>query len=137
MKNRSKQNFCPLWFQDNSNLYMVLEFISGGEMFSHLRRLGKFRYRKIGGVASIWIEPRQLKFRNEMFRACRCWKKILHDVFFISFSAIFAYNFSSSFLLYFTKIVEKNARNPRNSWWPCIRVFDHKHLWNVRFLHKT
>ena len=29
--------------QDNTNLYMVLEFISGGEMFSHLRRLGKFR----------------------------------------------------------------------------------------------
>eukprot|EP00096_Caligus_rogercresseyi_P007228 TRINITY_DN2502_c0_g1_i2.p1 TRINITY_DN2502_c0_g1~~TRINITY_DN2502_c0_g1_i2.p1 ORF type:complete len:352 (-),score=37.20 TRINITY_DN2502_c0_g1_i2:597-1652(-) len=29
-------------FKDNSNLYMVLEFISGGEMFSHLRRLGKF-----------------------------------------------------------------------------------------------
>ena len=37
-------DICDVLFQDNSNLYMVLEFISGGEMFSHLRRLGKFRY---------------------------------------------------------------------------------------------
>ena len=41
-------DICDVLFQDNSNLYMVLEFISGGEMFSHLRRLGKFRYCCLG-----------------------------------------------------------------------------------------
>lgn len=29
-------------FKDNSNLYMVLEFVTGGEMFLHLRHAGKF-----------------------------------------------------------------------------------------------
>ena len=30
------------FFKDNSNLYMVLEYASGGEMFTHLRKVGKY-----------------------------------------------------------------------------------------------
>ncbi|XP_067136515.1 cAMP-dependent protein kinase catalytic subunit beta-like isoform X2 [Centruroides vittatus] len=30
------------YFKDNINLYMIQDFIQGGEMFSHLRRLGRF-----------------------------------------------------------------------------------------------
>ncbi|GAA5988702.1 hypothetical protein JCM10908_003682 [Rhodotorula pacifica] len=32
--------FCT--FQDEANLYMLLEFVQGGELFSHLRRAGRF-----------------------------------------------------------------------------------------------
>jgi protein kinase A len=37
---KQKLNFL---FKDNSYLYMVLEFVPGGEMFSHLRKVGRFR----------------------------------------------------------------------------------------------
>ena len=29
-------------FQDNSNLYMIMDFVNGGEMFTHLRKVGRY-----------------------------------------------------------------------------------------------
>ncbi|KAL0113631.1 hypothetical protein PUN28_012638 [Cardiocondyla obscurior] len=34
--------FMKFYFKDNSYLYMVLPFAQGGEMFTHLRRMGRF-----------------------------------------------------------------------------------------------
>ncbi len=33
------------FFKDNSNLYLALEFLVGGELFSYLRRCGRFDER--------------------------------------------------------------------------------------------
>jgi serine/threonine protein kinase len=47
LKGREKPNtsayilrFCT--FQDEKNVYMLLEYVVGGELFSHLRRAGRF-----------------------------------------------------------------------------------------------
>lgn len=37
---RASISFCT--FQDEANLYMLMEFVQGGELFSHLRRARRF-----------------------------------------------------------------------------------------------
>lgn len=44
---RVRCSFIPelvAFFQDDNNIYMLMEYVEGGELFSHLRRQGKFSF---------------------------------------------------------------------------------------------
>ncbi|XP_063729517.1 cAMP-dependent protein kinase catalytic subunit beta-like [Symsagittifera roscoffensis] len=56
-------------FKDNSYLYIALEFVSGGEMFTHLRRSGKFgEVRTRFYAAQVLMAFEYLHFMNLIFR---------------------------------------------------------------------
>ena len=84
-----------MWFQDNSNLYMVLDYISGGEMFSHLRRLGKFRYKKRGVALHLyWATPLKFPKKRNTFDVDSVEKKLLmHASFYFLIALTFAIAF--------------------------------------------
>ena len=56
-------------FQDSTKLYMVLEFVSGGELFSHLRKAGRFDNAQARHYAAqIVLAFDHLHQRNTIYR---------------------------------------------------------------------
>lgn len=57
-------------FKDNSNLYMLLDFVNGGEMFTHLRKMGRFSepharfYASQVGLAFEYLHTMDVVYRD-------------------------------------------------------------------------
>ena len=47
------------YFQDKANLYMVLEFVNGGEMFTHIQKQKRRRFAEpqVGPHRDLWHPP--------------------------------------------------------------------------------